>query len=163
MFVSTALDSEVRSPSQVRQQLKQVLFRHLQREIRDNFRKTPESCYHNHLTSIAGSPERIGICRYEGNVKENTPRGKACDSRVAGCQVMARACRFREPFRTTAEIKDIFQKLMNSQDRGKIASQYPDVAALMWVLDGVDVTDEVLRATAEADSDPVLPTEVVEE
>ena len=143
----------IRSPSQIRHQLKQVLFRYLQRELRDNFKESPEACYHNHLTPIAGSVEKIGVCRYEGIVKEGTPRGKACDSRIGGCINMARACRFREPIRTKLEIREAFRTLMDSHDRGKIAAVYPDVAALMWVLDGVDVTEEVLLAEAEANPD----------
>jgi len=138
-----------RSPSQIRQQLKQVLFRHLQREIRDNFRESPEACYYNHLTGIGGSSEKIGICRYEGSIKENSPRGKVCDTRVAGCINQARACKCRQPFRTKEEVKTAFRELMSSNDRGKIASQYPDVAALMWVLDGVDVAEEVRQIEAE--------------
>lgn len=148
-------ENTIRSPGQIRHQLKQVLFRYLQREMRDNFRDTPEACFYNHLTPISGSPEKIGVCRYDGDTKDGTPRGKACDSRIGGCANMAKACRFRQPLRTKVEVREAFRSLMDSQDRGKIATVYPDVAALMWVLDGVDVTDEVLLAEAEADK----PTE----
>jgi hypothetical protein len=151
----------IRSPGQVRQQLKQVLFRHLQRELRENFRGIPESCYHNHFTSIGGSPERIGICRFEGPLRDGcpTPRGKVCDTRVAGCTLQARGCKYLSAIRTKEEVKSDFRALLTS-DRGSIAARYPDVAALMWVLDGEDFTEELMMAESEAD--PPDPTNHIE-
>lgn len=142
----------LRSPSQVRQKLKQAMFRHLQRELQDNFKVVPEGCFHNHFTPIGGSHERIGVCRFEGTVPEGvvSPRGKVCDARIAGCLMQARGCKCWAALRTKDEIKSEFRDLM-AADRGLIAARYPDVAALMWVLDGVDFTEELRMAEAEAD------------
>ncbi len=152
--------SQVRSFSQVRQQLKQVMFRHLQKELKDNFKETPETCFYNHQTTINGSVERIGVCRFDTSIlKDNdgiqSPRGKVCDNRVAGCALQARTCRCWYPTRTKDEIKNEFRKLMAS-DRGVIAARYPDVAALMWVIDGVDFTEEIRMAEIEADPPGVI-------
>lgn len=149
-------NENLRSPGQIRHQLKQVMFRHLQKELRDNFKDTPEACVYNHLTTIGS--ERVGICRCDAVPVEGlpSPRGKVCDARVAGCIMQARGCKHRRPYRTKEEVKSDFRALMAS-DRGAIAARYPDVAALMWVLDGVDFM-EVLRQ-AEDEADPPPPPE----
>lgn len=152
-------DEAMRSPSQIRHKLKQAMFRHLQRELQDNFKATPEGCFHNHFTPIGGSPERVGICRFDGTTPEGatSPRGKVCDTRVAGCMMQARSCKCWKAIRTKDDIKTDFRNLMAS-DRGLIAARYPDVAALMWVLDGVDFTEEIRMAEAEADPEPIEAT-----
>ncbi len=147
----------VRNPGQIRQQLKQVLFRHLQKLLRANFRQAPESCRHNHVQSIMGTGVTVGVCRWDQQLKgkddtRRSPRGKLCDSRVFGCTNMAGACSWWEALRTKEEIRNDFKLLIASGDRGKIASLYPDVAALMWVLDGIDIATTV----AELDTDPSL-------
>lgn len=146
----------LRSASQVRQKLKQAMFRHLQRELQENFKTVPEGCFHNHFTPIGGSPERIGICRFEGPLLEGqvSPRGKVCDLRIGGCTLQARACKYWSAIRSKEDVKSDFRNLM-AADRGLIAARYPDVAALMWVLDGVDFTEELRLAEAEADPEPI--------
>ena len=141
-----------RTHGQVRQKLKQVMFRHLQAALKDNFRESPEGCFHNYSTSISGSMERILVCRYDVHQKDNpqSPRGRVCDSRVAGCASQAKACKFFTCMKTKDEVKAEFRSLMAS-DRGVIASKYPDIAALMWVLDGVDFTDDVRSIEEEID------------
>ena len=153
------MNDNPRSISQVRHQLQQVMYRHLQRELRENFKSSPENCRHNVFTAIAGSVERIGVCRFEGPLEAGmaTPRGKVCDTRVAGCPVQARACKGWTALRTKDEVKSEFRALMSS-DRGTIAARYPDVAALMWVLDGVDFMDVLRLAEEEADPTPEPPT-----
>lgn len=138
------------SPGQIRQQLRQVIFRHLQRELRNNFKDTPESCKFNQFTAINGSSERIGVCRFDKSAADGvqSPRGKVCDSRVAGCLLQARTCKCFCSVRTKDEVKSEFQTFMAS-DRGTIAARYPDVAALMWVLHGGDFTDEIRMAVDE--------------
>ena len=49
-FVATFAAPEpppMRSVSQIRQWLKQVMFRLLQKELRDNFKQSPEGCSYN--------------------------------------------------------------------------------------------------------------------
>ena len=142
----TETDQAVRSPSQIRQQLKQVLYRHLQRILRANYRKAPETCCYNRLEVVAGTGARVGVCRWDGTNREDvkaSPRGKVCDARVFGCQAMATSCSWWRPLREKTALKTEFRGLIASGDRGRIAASYPDVAALMWVLDGVDITSAV--------------------
>lgn len=148
-----AKPEEIRTPGQVRHQLRQVMFRHLQRELRDNFRVAPETCVHNYEEAFTeGPPGRVGVCRYEGD-GQPSPQGRVCDGRVAGCRRFAKACPMWRPIRTKDEVKFDFRDLMTATDRGRIASYYPDVAALMWVLDGVDFTEDVALAEAEVDGE----------
>lgn len=149
----------LRSSSQVRQKLKQAMFRHLQQELQDNFKATPEGCSHNHFTPIGGSPERVGICRFDGTTPEGvlSPRGGVCDARVTGCLVQAHACKCWAALYSKEKIKGDFRNLMAS-DRGMIAARYPDVAALMWVLDGVDFAEELRMAEEEADPESIEAT-----
>lgn len=155
-------DPKLRTPGQIRQQLKQVLFRHLQKLLRANFRQAPSSCVFNRRESLGDTGEKVGVCRWEGTREEqkSSPRGKVCDSRIFGCTAMASTCRWWQPLRTKDEIKFEFRTLVSSDDRGRIAASYPDVAALMWVLDGVgyDITQDLQDAEVEAD--PPLPPEV---
>jgi len=144
--------SDVRNPGQIRQQLKQVLFRHLQRLLRNNYRKSPETCRFNRRESLGDTGQKVGVCRWDVHEdKTSSPRGKLCDTRVFGCAGMAGACRWWEPVRQGTEIKTDFKTLITTGDRGQIAAQYPDVAALMWVLDGVDISEEMQAAERELD------------
>ena len=148
--------NEARPPSQIRQQLKQVLFRHLQKELRNNFKEVPEGCHYNHFTKIGGSSEGVGVCRFDGVLNDGipSPRGKVCDTRVAGCVMQARGCKYWSAIRTKEEVKAEFRALLAS-DRGTVAARYPDVAALLWVLGDVDFAEELQYA--EDGLDPPVP------
>jgi hypothetical protein len=65
---------------------------------------------------------------------------------------MASACLWWEPLKSKEEIKAEFRSLMSSGNRGKIASLYPDVAALMWVLDRTDIADTMTDVELEVDT-----------
>jgi len=72
---------------------------------------------------------------------------------------MARSCPFWEPLKTKAEVKEEFHALIQSGDRGLIASEFPDLAALMWVLDdpnevpSVREVEEAIQEAGESDDD----------
>lgn len=154
-------ESCVRTEGQIRQQLKQVLYRHLQRLLRNNFKKTPESCCFNRREPLGDTGQKVGVCRW--NRTENkedlkvSPRGKLCDSRVFGCSAVALMCPWWGSLQSKDAIKAEFRALLASDDRGRIAASYPDVAALMWVLDGVDIQQAL--ADAEFEADPPVDTE----
>jgi hypothetical protein len=134
----------MQSRTQVRHKLKQVAYRHLQRKLRDNFRRVPATCKHNKAVPLGH--DEVHLCGY---VVDGAPRNVVCDSRVFGCDATARSCPFWSPILSREEIKAGFEALLES-DRGTIATQYPDIAALMWV-----TSDE--QETTPLDDDPEQP------
>lgn len=124
----------MRTEGQIKHQLRQVVFRHLQRLLRENFRKRPDTCIHNGVLVLDDATgASVGICGHLSS--EGRPRNLLCDARIQGCLEMARECPRWSSLQMRDEIKAEFQTLVRSEDRGVIASQYPDVAALLWVLD----------------------------
>jgi len=139
----------MRSEGQIRHQLRQVTFRHLQKRLRENFRQRPDNCNFNqgfmdqgHLRSVCGYQE------------DGEPRLIPCDARQPGCLEMARTCPLWQPLRTKEDIKQEFLHLLQG-DRGLLAAKYPDIAALMWVLDssGEPMTSAEIQEATEAPPD----------
>lgn len=118
----------MRSEGQIRHQLRQVTFRHLQKRLRENFRQRPDNCTFNMGYMTNGKIH--GVCGFQ---EDGEPRMVPCDSRFPGCADMARKCPLWQPLRTKEDIKQEFLLLLQG-DRGLLAAQYPDIAALMWVL-----------------------------
>lgn len=132
----------MRSEGQVRHQLKQVTFRHLQKRLRENFRQRPDTCSHNMafvLDEATGTT--VGMCGYLS--EEGCPRNVPCDARLPGGSEMARECPLWEAIQTKDQIKAEFKALVQNEDRGLVAAQYPDIAALLWVLDSAGETPAV--------------------
>ena len=118
----------MRTEGQIRHQLKQVLYRHLKKRLKANFRKKPQTCLHNSLV-----PEcDVYVC---GLRKRGRPRSILCDPRVEECRRKAKRCPLWEPKQPKEEIKAAFKELIDSKNEGQIAYNCPDAAALMWVLD----------------------------
>lgn len=121
----------MRTQAQIRQQLKQVTFRHQKKRLRTLFKQRPDTCCHNREVEL-DADSHVYLCGFTSSAGE--PRNVPCDARIPGCSEMARECPLWEPMQTKSEVKQEFQELM-ATDRGVIASKYPDIAALMWVLD----------------------------
>jgi len=143
----------MRTEGQVKQQLKQVAFRHLQRRLRENFRRRPESCCHNCPMLLDGETS-VRVCGLL--TSEGKPRNIPCDSRLPGGPELARDCSLWEPLQSKDDIKRAFADLLRSEDRGFIAAQYPDIAALLWVLDTPPTEGEV-QAVVEKASESSSP------
>ena len=139
----------MRDESTIRQKFKQVCYRHLKRLLKDNFRRQPHTCKHNKMTPVGGDHTRqVGFCNHP-EVK-NRP---LCDVRVDGCSELARDCPLWDARQDKSKIKKVFYDLVNSKYRGPVASEYPDVAALLWVLDSPDVTKECDELDLAIDQD----------
>jgi len=151
----------MRSEGAIRHQLKQVLFRHLQRELRANFRQAPTTCRLNRRCLVEGNSQfgvSIGVCYAE---VDGRPRKVVCDARLSGGAEQARTCGLWVPLRDKDDIKREFRALMASGDYGVIAAKYPDVTALMWVL-GVSVPDDLGEVEAEVEAAEAAPEAPVE-
>jgi len=123
----------MKSEGAVRHQLKQVVFRHLKRQLRENFRAAPETCHYNKAVNIPGGGQ-VRLCYYKDDLTD-APRKIVCDSEILDGVEQAENCPYWKPLRTKEAIKSEFQDLIAHGDRGHIAASYPDIAALLWVLD----------------------------
>ena len=139
----------MRTEGQTRYQLKQVIFRHLQKELRENFKKRPETCNLYRALFLDGGC--IGLCGTEALA---APHPLPCDSRLPGGLDKARECPYWEPVKTKDQIKAEFGALI-SGDRGVLAGKYPDVAALLWVLDAPGEL-ALVEIPVEPEPEPVL-------
>ena len=132
----------MKSEGQVRHQLQQVLYRHLQKRLRGNFKLRPHTCIYNKQATGA-SGFSVDVCHHQELA------GVVCDVRVD--PMRAKSCPYWEASQGKEATKAEFRDLIESGDRGRIASEYPDVAALLWVL---DESPEELLAAALAIEEP---------
>ena len=119
--------SGMRSEREVKAQLKQIRFRHLQELIRKNFHRLPENCVHNAPANL--DKEAICWCILD----KAKVVGRVCDKRTWGGAEQAENCPYWDTRQTKEQIKADFQELQDAP-LGKLASVYPDIAALLWVL-----------------------------
>lgn len=142
----------MKSLGAVKHQLSQVIFRHVKRQLRDNFKQIPESCKFNKGVGVPGGCV-VGVCFYG-----DPPRKVLCDSALLDGTTQARDCPYWQPIRSKETVKKELQKLLLQGDRGVIASQYPDIAALLWVLDTDEDHDSLEAVVFEASSDDGVTT-----
>lgn len=121
----------------IRHKLKQVKHRLLQKAIRTGLSKKPCNCKHSGLVRGNANDPLFYVCLQDAE-KPKEWDGVICDPSTPN------TCPFFKPQKTEEEIRDEFNiefdEIINEGDMGKIASKYPDVAALLWVL--ADSTDE---------------------
>ena len=117
----------------IRHKLKQVRHRLLQKSVRNELSKKPCNCKHSGLVRGNSSEPLFYVCLLDS---EN-PReweGTICDPSVPN------TCPFFKTHHTKEEVEERFNRefdsLLEESDMGKIASKYPDVAALLWVIAG---------------------------
>jgi len=148
----------MRTQGQVKQQLRQVIYRHLQKKLRALFKKKPITCGHNRKVPLVDG----GHVRLCGFLHPNLgiPRHVPCDDRISGCTEMARECPMWGPRQPKADVKAQYHALIQSSDRGRIAAEYPDIAALMWVLDDpadIPSESEIAEMGDEDEEEPEKP------
>jgi hypothetical protein len=123
----------------VRQKLKQVMFRHRSKYVEEGMKRRPANCAHNEIVQVhdPSSANRAGlrICLY-GVSSEDHDRwnNRTCDESLGGLE-QCRQCPMFKNRSTSEDLKAEFATMLGAGDIGWIAKQYPDVAALMWVLD----------------------------
>jgi hypothetical protein len=147
----------MRTQAQIRHQLKQVTFRHLQKRLRKLFKQRPTTCQHNREVPLDEDGSYVRLCGVLS--PDGVPRDLLCDPRIAGCNDVARECPLWEPLQTKDQVKAEFHAVVQSGDRGIIAADFPDIAALMWVLDDPnDVpSEDEIEALADPPAHPSTP------
>jgi hypothetical protein len=113
----------MKTEGKVRQQLKQVAFRHLKHEIESSQKRLSHNCIFN---TKGSNPGFASQCTQISNFL------KMCDSRINPqvCQKCTLFVTTRDPDMVKSEFKELMQ-----QEKSSIAEKYPDIAALRWVLE----------------------------
>ncbi len=127
----------MRSPGQTYQKMKQARFRHIKREIENLLKQTPKNCVNN--TQAVTPSGTLGICKLDC---------KTCDEKF---EDRAETCGNFSQTHGREDVKKSLQEFFSSKTIPEIAIRYPDVAALLWVLDGENPEDgEELPVGSEA-------------
>ena len=125
----------MKSVGKIKHKLRQVRHRLLQKAIRTGLSKKPCNCEHAGLVRGNSSEPLFYVCLLDSD-RPREWEGTVCDPSVPN------TCPFFKPFREKEQIADDFNRefdeLLSQKDIGTIASQYPDVAALLWVIAGED-------------------------
>lgn len=127
----------MRTEGAVQYKLKQVCYRHRKRLIEKNLRPLPSNCKFNgepvypEEVPEAKRSSLARICFYEGEVEWG---GTVCDGEFGG-SLLAKRCPCFQAKQTSEEVKENFAKFLRTADIGDIAIEYPDIAALWWVLE----------------------------
>lgn len=153
------------SPGAIRHKLKQVIYRHLKRRLETDLAERPENCVYNHTVMDPYNqahdrfPAPLHVCIH------TDMEVRLCDSRWGGNE-KAKNCPYFRASQDKDEVKDEFKEFMRTAPLPEIAAEYPDVAALMWVLgdDAPDRDDPEQGGFFEVDVGPVATfTESYEE
>lgn len=131
----------MREPGAIRHKAKQVRFRHLKQLLEEALAQTPDNCLHNrkfhHPQIVVSGGPPVGVCvcpAQDGDV--------LCDKAWGGTE-RARVCPLFEPTTTKEEVKQEYRDFLATADLARIANTYPDLAALMWVLQEEEADREV--------------------
>ena len=140
----------------VRHQIKQVRFRHLKRRLKADMRQCPGNCKHNGSLSAPGGA--LGVCLY-GASDPSTWAARVCDPAHGGDE-LARECPLFEIRRSKDETKAAFHAELEAMSMAELAAEFPDLAALAWVLDPEDLDQDT---SLEVGPDPIDEPESVAE
>lgn len=128
----------MKTEGQVRQKLKQVVFRHRKEHVKRGLATRPENCEHNgtvHLPLHLSNRTSLRVCRFVDD--EGTWLNRVCDASMGGVE-QAQGCPHFSCRHTPASLKADFGRQIGLDgtgvEIGYIAKMFPDVAALMWVL-----------------------------
>lgn len=140
----------MQNESQIRQKFKQAAFRHRKRLLEESLEVCSANCQFSCRPVLGnGLPasDLPRICTYVDDRLDNT--GLICDDLVG---VKASECPYYAPLVNSEAVKESFKNLM-SGPRGDLAREYPDLAALSWVLDeSPEIPDEEEPIQQESDS-----------
>lgn len=150
----------MKTEGQIKQKAKQVIFRHRKEYVRHGLARRPENCSHNeevHLPIHMANRATLHVCGYCDD--QGVRNAVVCDSTMGG-EKQAQKCPYFESRRNAKTLKEDFNKklgLSGSEpvEIGYIAKEYPDVAALLWVL-GPDKGQNTKEPEPEDDQSNIL-------
>jgi hypothetical protein len=120
----------LRTESDIRKKLAQARFRHLKKRVRTSISRRPQNCVHNRKLGDGSTPERpaVGVCMLNGDCPDGV-----CDDAFGGRARAAGCPSFTPP--DPESVKLDFEDFLSEAPAGEIAYLFPDMAALLWVLD----------------------------
>lgn len=128
----------MKSEGQIKQKLKQVVYRHRKNYVERGLARVPENCTHNRVVRLPVHTSNRATIRVCGLVLDDGDTNDlVCDSAMAGVE-QARKCEYFQECTTAEKLKEEFKRKLGLDGSvvniGVIAKEYPDVAALMWAL-----------------------------
>jgi len=146
----------VKTVGSIRHQLKQVSFRHLKKQLEDALRPRPVTCSFNavvaHPDLIAADKGPCGMC-----IHPEQEGDRLCDAAWGGIE-KAKGCPLFLAKSSKDDLKEEFRDWLSTATLAEVAAEYPDMAALLWVLQDEAPNREVEIADDE-DWQPELETE----
>lgn len=141
----------MKTKGSIKHKLKQVRHRLLQKAIRNSLSKKPCNCKHSGLVRGNCSEPLFYVCLLDADTPQEW-EGTICDPSIPN------TCPFFKPYKEREEIEESFNakfdSLLKEGDMGKLASFYPDVAALVWVLSEEEI-DNDRNSENENGQDPI--------
>ena len=122
----------MRSEGSVRQKLKQAKFRHLKRVLEERLKRRPCNCTHNRSLQY-GPLAKFGFCSL--HIEDPAEWQALLCTELREEMNNAPDCPAFEPPLSKDELKQEFIDKFGLSDLGTVAADYPDLAALMWVLE----------------------------
>ena len=152
----------MKTKNEILQKLKQVRYRHIKKSIRKGLARHPHNCVFNKEIEILQLPVRV--CSHPELVDNSFGKGQLpiCDDRLKD---LSPQCPKFCSNNTKEELKESTKSTLSSEV-GEIAYHYPDVAALIWVLDDEDLHEfedlalEPDVAEIEATQDKITEIEI---
>jgi len=145
----------MKSEGSIRQKLKQAKYRHRQKFLEKALKRRPCNCKHNRTLSNVPNPfpyRGWGFCSLYIHEPEEW-QGVICDERIDRTNLAPECPKFEFAL-DPDELKAAFRERFDASSIGEIAAEYPDVAALMWVLEEAGGLGEL--------SEPEIPDEAQE-
>lgn len=140
----------MRKENTIKRKLQQVKFRYLKNFISDYFAQSPETCAHNMKmppSPVGNAPSVCGFGLGVGWEPSYCDRMIDDGKRARTCTLY---CRFE--IKTKENLKEEFNETLRNSTLPEIAAEYPDMAALLWVLGAPEALIE---------EDEVIPDEPV--
>tara|TARA_B100001094_G_C17613018_1_gene522153 strand:- start:172 stop:552 length:381 start_codon:yes stop_codon:yes gene_type:complete len=125
----------MKTEKSIQHKIKQVKFRVMKKAIRNGLSKKPCNCKHSGLVRGSASDPLFYVCLLDADRPQEW-EGTICDPSVPN------TCPFFKNNKTKEQIESEIEDMLSSGDMGAIASKYPDIAALLWVLAGTDEDED---------------------
>ena len=128
----------MKTEGQIRQKVKQVVFRHRKEYVRQGLARRPANCAYNETVRLPvhmSNRATLSVC---GHCPDGLGRNNVvCDATMGG-DAQAADCPYFHERRSAEALKEEFNAKLglngSAVEIGYIAKEYPDVAALMWVM-----------------------------